>query len=110
MKVYDVRQRVFEVKATFADFDGGLEKWKESFYELWRYQLTWEFAYRFDLKENRNGVYVDMLIRKAYRNNVLDAMEALGYRNVMVTEEAVGIIDGFDHDELDDVDDVFIDW
>lgn len=110
MKVYDEKIEVLEVRAYLNDFEWGVEEWKKSFYELWRYQLTWEFAYRFDLKENRNGVYVDMLIKKAYRANVLDTMEALGYRNVMVSEEAVGIIDSFNHDELADVEDVFIDW
>ena len=110
MTVYDRREEALEVKATFADFDGGLEKWKESFYQLWRYQLTWDFAFRFDLKENKNGVYVDMLIELSFLESVLKTLEALGYRNVKITEESVGIISGFDHDELDGVADVFIDW
>ena len=109
-KMYDEKTSVIRMRATFEDFDGGLEKWKESFYMVWRWQLTWNFAYSLKLNETRaNGVLVDMLVKPAYRQNVLDMMKELGYQNISENTEYIGIVDMYGHDELEDIEALILD-
>lgn len=93
------------VKLYLKNFDESKD-WKTAFYELWRYQMTWDFAYEIKVCEARNdGVYVSMLIRKAYMKNVIDVMEELGYGNLNTDTEHVGIVETYDIDapEADDM-------
>ncbi len=111
-KAYDEKKKALRILAWYEDFDGGLDRWKESFYTLWRCQLTWDFAYSITLRETRSkGVYVSLLIKPAYKDSLLDNMEDFGYRNVEVQEEPIGLIYGFDrYEELKDIEEVFIDY
>ena len=81
------------VNASFKDFDGELDKWKDSFYQVWRLQLTWGFAYRIDLCETKNGVYLNMLVKKAYKDNVLETLDGFGYKKIQTFHENVGEIE-----------------
>lgn len=82
------------VRAFDSDFEGS--NWKLAFYEVWRYQMGWRFAYEITVHEVHGGeVCVSMLIKPAYEKNVLDMMESLGYRNVQVSTEHVGVIEGY---------------
>lgn len=63
MKCRVEHEDAIRVTAHFEDFDGSLEDWKETWYTLWRYQMTFSFAYEIALQHARhNGVYVDMLV------------------------------------------------
>lgn len=82
--------------AHLEDFDGNLQKWKDSFYEIWRYQMTWSFAYRIEALESRSrGVFISLRVRPAFRDSVEGMLEMLGYRNVSVNEEKVGIVESY---------------
>ncbi len=99
---YDKGERAVLVIAHLRDFDGDVQKWKDAFYELWRHQLTWSFAYSLNLNESRaNGVYVDLTIKPSYRENLLETMESLGYRNVQTYATHVGIVDSGRDDVID---------
>lgn len=96
-----VEDGVTRVRAYITDFvqDFG-STWKGSFYELWRYQMTWNFAYEIKVHETSDkDVCVSMLVKNAYLKNVLDTMESLGYRNVQIEEEHIGIIQIYDIDD-----------
>lgn len=89
------------VDAFLSDFEGDVPQWKEAFYDLWRYQLTYGFAYEIKLEETgkRDGVrfvYLSILCRKAFQKNLVTTMEELGYRNIKVSEEPVGVIQIWD--------------
>lgn len=100
-KLFDTTKARF-IRAYLNDFDGDLEKWKDSFYQLWRYQLTWDFAYKLELAETRSaGVHVSMLIKPAYENQVLDTMESLGYCNIRNNEDSVAVVHSYDLEELE---------
>ena len=103
-RIFDETEKAIRVTASYEKFDGDLAKWKESFYTIWRYQLTWSFAYEVNLNESRRGVFVDLLIKPAYRKNVEDMMDDLGYKEVQYDDERVGVIYRYDNDIPDDID------
>lgn len=87
------------VIAHFKDFDGDFQKWKDSFYELWRYQMTWSFAYELIVTESKkNGVFVRMVINRTYENPLLNTMEDLGYKDIKVSGAVVGVIEFLEFD------------
>ena len=98
------------IEATFDDFDGGLDKWKKSFYEIWRYQMTFDFAYRIELCERRSGVYVLIIARPAYRKPIMETMGDLGYRNIYESDVLVATFSEYDIEDKTGkiVDDVFL--
>lgn len=99
------------VSATLNDFDGDVQKWKLTFYELWRYQMTWHFAYRISVHDRRNGgVYVCILCKPAYEKNIVETMESLGYRNIIVEHENIGTIECTDLPEDMLIDFVDVDY
>lgn len=102
--VYDEKKRCLKIQARYEDFDGSHEKWMSSFYEIWKYQLTWNFAWKIELLERVDGVLVSMNVKPEFADNVKAMMESLGYRNMEISKMYVGIINEVKHDELYDVD------
>lgn len=115
-KVFMSLERATLVEAWLGDFDGDIAKWKDSFYQLWRYQMTWSFAYQIGLIERRNGVYVRMIVRPAYRKSLEETMPDLGYGNIKFEDCKVVIADGysvgeaFGEEETLDVECAELDW
>lgn len=110
-KILDRRESAIRITAHFNEFDGNLDKWKDSFYQVWRYQLTWSFAYSIKLNESRkHGVYIDLLIIPSYREPLLETMESLGYRDIALNTEFVGIVDAYGHKELEGIEEVVLDY
>ena len=98
------RDKAIIVEATYADFDGGLDEWRQSFYNIWRYQMTWDYAYRIVVAERRSsGVYVRLLIKPVFKSDVLDMMDDLGYRNVTTEDTRVEFISSYDVQDVDDI-------
>ena len=95
-------QDAFNVSAYFDSFDGNLEKWKDSFYQIWRFQMTWGFAHHIALYDTRDrGVYLDMLVKPAYKSQVVELMDELGYRDIKAEHENIGAIEYVSDDFLD---------
>ena len=86
-------QEALRVTSYFKSFDGDLDRWKDSFYQLWRLQLTFSFAHQIALYETRSGgVYVSLLIDPKYEEDVLVNMEGLGYRDIRTCPEHLGVV------------------
>ena len=98
------KEKAFRFTAKFEDFDGDVEKWKGAFYEVWRHQLTYSFAYEIELRENRSGVFLSMLVRESYKEQA-EGLSELGYK-FSVYEENAGVIN--DYDLPDDVECIFV--
>lgn len=97
-----VEDGVTRVMAFFSNFDGDVAKWRDSFYEIWRYQMTYSFAYELTVHETSDkDICVDMLIKDAYKDNVKDMMEDLGYKNIDFWPEHIGIAQLWDIDDYD---------
>ena len=63
------------IYANLDNFDGGLTEWKDSIYQLFRYNMTFDFAHRIDVREGReNGVYVYLVIRPAFQESLMNTM------------------------------------
>ena len=103
----EVRDAV-RVTSSINSFDGDLEKWKDAFYQVWRFQLTWGFAYQIELNETRSGVYISMLIKPAYQDNLLAVMDDLGYRDIRTYHENLGQIEYASPEFLDQYIDVIV--
>lgn len=102
MKIYT--EKAYRFTATFEAFGGDVEKWKQAFYEVWRHQLTYSFAYEIELRENRSGVFLSMLVREAYKEQA-EGLSELGY-HFSIDEETAGVIN--DYDLPDDVECIFV--
>lgn len=78
----------------YSDFNGDVGAWKLAFYELWRYQMTWSFAYEIAVNESRkNGIYVDLLVKPGYRDSIIETMDSIGYGKIATYADHVGIIE-----------------
>ena len=110
-RIYDEKKQAIRVIAHLKDFNGDNDKWKWSFYQIWRYQMTWDFAYSIEVRESRaNGVYVDLLIKPSYREALMDTMESLGYKDVKTYNEWVGIVWACEHDGLNDIEELVLEY
>lgn len=103
MKVF--KEKAYRFIAKYADFDGNLETWRNAFYEVWRHQLTYSFAYEIELRENRSGVFLSMLVRESFKEQA-EGLSDLGY-HFSIDEEYAGVIN--DYELPDDVECVFVD-
>lgn len=99
MKAYYDKEPAIAVRASLEDFEGDVTKWKDSFYELWRYEMTWNFAYVLKVNEySDKSVGVRIIARPAYKDALLDTMKHLGYRKITVDETAVAVISPYEYD------------
>ena len=104
-KAYFEKEKAFKIRAGLEDFDGDVDKWKWAFYELWREQMTWDFAYSINVYERSDkSVDVEIICRPAYKLPLLNTMKALGYRNVDVTECYAAVFSPYDGDLENDLD------
>lgn len=102
MKIYT--EKAYRFTATYESFDGNGETWRNAFYEVWRHQLTYSFAYEIELRENRSGVFLSMLVRESFKEQA-EGLSELGYK-FSVCEETAGVIN--DYDLPDDVECIFV--
>ena len=105
MNVYDNKVKGIEVRTKLSDFDGNVEKWKYNFYEIWRYQMTWSFAYEIRVHELHGGDVELLIIAKpSYKENILSMLEGLDYKNVIVEDISIGEVWYFEYSELESID------
>ena len=97
------KEKAVLIEANLEDFYGSTDKWKQSFYNIWRYQMTWDYAYRITVEERRRGVIVRLLIKPAFKDDVLGMMEDLGYRNVATENVNVAFISSYDIGDVEDI-------
>lgn len=98
------KEKAYRFTAYYSSFDGDVEEWKKAFYEVWRHQLTYNFAYEIELRENHNGAYLSMLVREGFKENV-ERLSELGFE-FFVHEETAGVVN--DYDLPDDVECIFV--
>lgn len=95
-----------EVYSYLVDFSGNVEQWKEAVYDLFRADMTWNFAYRIEVKEGRKGVFVRLIIKTAFEKNVVEFMADKGFGNLKVIKGQIGVLDCCDT-ELEYIE---VDW
>lgn len=98
------KEKAFRFTASFEKFDGDVASWKEAFYEVWRHQLTYNFAYEIELRENRNGVFLSMLVRESFKESA-EGLSEYGYE-FSISEETAGVVN--DYDLPDDIECLFV--
>lgn len=85
------------ISAGLNDFDGDVEKWKDAVYQLFRYNMTFSFAHKIDVCESRkSGVFVSLVIKPAFQENVTETMDGLGFKELKTWHEDIGTIEGTD--------------
>ena len=110
VNVYE--EEAVNVVAYLEDFDGDVKEWKIAFYELWREQMTWSFAYEIVAGEHSDrSVYVCLKIRPKFKKALLGAMEQYGYRNIKTTDITIGIIEPYETEGfVESFDEVYVEW
>ena len=88
------KEQAYRFIARYSDFDGDVTQWRDAFYEVWRHQLTYNFAYEIELRENKNGVFLSMLVRESFKE-CAEGLSDLGYK-FTVDEETAGVINCYD--------------
>lgn len=87
------------------------QKWKYAIYQLFRFDMTWGFAHKIEVRENNTtGVFVRLTIKPAYEEQTLELMEILGFRNMQVDHEEIGRIDCTDLPDGALLDYVYVDY
>lgn len=90
------------LEAFLEDFAGTVEEWKIAFYEVWRYQMTYDFAYSIRVGEKSdNSVYMSLLVKGKYRKDARHLIERLGCKNIRESEEHIGIVQTYEIDDCD---------
>lgn len=97
-------EQAYRFTARFEDFDGDVQAWKDAFYEVWRHQLTYNFAYEIELRENRSGVFLSMLVRESFKEQA-KGFDEYGYK-FSIDEETAGIVN--DYELPDDIECLFV--
>ena len=93
-KVNVYTEDAVHIWAYLNDFDGDVQKWKNAVYDLFRWNMTYSFAHKIDVIESRSsGVFVSIIAKPAYENNILAVMEDDGFRNVVAKHEDIGTIE-----------------
>ena len=67
-------------------------------------QFTYNFAYEIEVRENRKGVFLSMLVREDFKENA-EGFTELGYK-FSISEETAGIVN--DYDLPDEVECLFV--
>lgn len=100
------KEKAYRFIAYYHDFEESenVDKWKFAFYEVWRHQLTYNFAYEIELRENRNGPFLSMLVREGFKENA-ERLSELGFE-FSIYEETAGVVN--DYDLPDDVETIFV--
>ena len=110
-RVYVYTEDAVHIVSHLNDFTGNVQEWKNAVYELFRYDMTWSFAYKIDVIESRSsGVFVSIVARPAYEQSILDTMEDLGFRNTVAKHEDIGWIECTDLPEDMLVDFVIVEY
>ena len=93
-KVNVYAKEAVTIYAYWKDFDGDIKRWKNSIYDMFRWDMTYGYAHDILVYEsNANGAYIRLIIKPAFKESVLDTMQELGFRNMSVTHDEIGTID-----------------
>lgn len=99
-KYYKVPVReedAISITSFLSDFDGDVTAWKVGVYELFRWDMTYSFAYKIHVYESRNdGVFVRVIAKPEYEEAIKETMEDIGFRKISLCHEKIGIIDPLD--------------
>lgn len=105
---YDEKEIAEYFYTKLEDFDGTVEQWKERFYDLWRWQMSYNFAYKINLIDHLQygGVELQIWCKKQYSKSVREIMEDYGYK-IYQTAKNIGVL--YYDDDLEDIDLVYMD-
>lgn len=82
------------IYAYWKDFDGDIQKWKNSIYEMFRWDMTYGYAHDILVYEsNECGAYIRLIIKPSFEDSVIDTMDYLGFKELKVTHDEVGVIE-----------------
>ncbi len=82
------------IYAYWKDFDGDTQKWKNSIYEMFRWDMTYGFAHDILVYEsNASGAYIRLIIKPAFKECVVETMENLGFKELRISDSEIGAID-----------------
>lgn len=82
------------IYAYWKDFDGDIQRWKNSIYDMFRWDMTYGYAHDILVYEsNESGAYIRLIIKPPFTEPVLETMQELGFNNLRVTHDEIGTIE-----------------
>ena len=96
---YSTIEKCYIFTAYYKDFiEGG--NWQNSYFELLSWKNTWNLCYDLDILSNRkDGAFVRIVTKTGksdFKERMLQSLDELGYRNVVVDEVKARIFDAYD--------------
>ena len=84
--------KTVQLTARFEKFDGDVEKWRKSFFELLSLKNTFGLFYELTIESTRDGkAYVVVVPHNPdTAESVIDTMESYGYRDIEKCDVNVG--------------------
>lgn len=103
--------KAVNIIARYKDFDGDLDAWKDAFYQVWRYQLTFDFAHEIALKESKADVYIKIICKPCYKDNCVELLKSLGCKEITEETAVIGGISAYDFtDDMNTPDVISVEW
>lgn len=82
------------IYAYWKDFDGDIQKWKNSIYEMFRWDMTYGYAHDILVYEsNAMGAYVRLIIKTAFEDSVVETMDRLGFKELRIGHDKIGAVE-----------------
>lgn len=104
---FDEVTEVQRLETSFDDFEGNLAEWKDHFYMIWRYQMTWKFAYKIEVFSRKGTAILRIVCKPWKQGEIREQLEVMGYRNINSETIKVGLLYRDDDVEEDDPAEVF---
>jgi len=109
MKIdYAEKAKAVSLVAHGRDFDGDEQKWRDAYFHLLQWKMTWSLCYELDMNWSRkNGTFVRVVVKPDIAERLKEDMEEYGYRNISVDNITIELVSPrFD----ETVDEYYFDW
>ena len=93
-EIYVEKEQGVAITAGREDFDGDTKAWQESFFKLLSWKNTWSLCYDLTINSTyEHEPFVKVVANAVIKNELVEYMQKLGYRNLIVGDVWVGIGD-----------------
>lgn len=100
IEYHQKKVKAVHISASYKDFDGEADRWREAYFNLLSWKNTWSIPYSMDIYSRRDHTaFLSMVIPRKRKEDVLEYLDDLGYREVKSTDIDLALIEVYDRDE-----------
>lgn len=88
----------FQIISKHSDFNKENYSWQEAYFQVMAFQNTFDFAYSTNIESTHDHeAYLLIILRpETGKDRIVEWLEGLGYRNLIVNDVTVGEIQTYD--------------